>query len=187
MARITFSITACMHLENGQSRAILSDLGLISQISLTATLVERFSFRYLCPNEHKGKTHYLFSVLSKIDVICFWKGSSDSLELNPQPLWSTEPVHRPMFLVAGNNINIIMQLRQREWELSWLKSTVEADWPPGHCLAGRSLAVMLSSHQWSMPCPILSPSIPPLSPSSPLPSSSCLRCQMCWETEHIKR
>ena len=155
-----------MHLENGQSRAILSDLGLISQISLTATLVERFSFRYLCPNEHKGKTHYLFSVLSKIDVICFWKGSSDSLELNPQPLWSTEPV---------------------QWELSWLKSTVEADWPPGHCLAGRSLAVMLSSHQWSMPCPILSPSIPPLSPSSPLPSSSCLRCQMCWETEHIKR
>ena len=111
MARITFSITACMHLENGQSRAILSDPGLISQISLTATLVERFSFRYLCPNEHKGKTHYLFSVLSKIDVICFWKGSSDSLELNPQPLWSTEPVHRPIFWVSGNNINIIMRMR----------------------------------------------------------------------------
>ena len=129
-------------------------------------------FRYFCPNEHTGKRHNLFSVLSKFQVICLWKASSDSLErrwidnlYDQQPLWSTTfVIHRPIFWMAGNNINIIMKLRQREWELSWLKSTVEADWPPGHCLAGRSLAVMLSPHQWSMPCPILSPSIPPLPP-----------------------
>ena len=136
-------------------------------------------FRYFCPNEHTGKRHNLFSVLSKFQVICLWKASSDSLErrwidnlYDQQPLWSTTfVIHRPIFWMAGNNINIIMQLRQREWELSWLKSTVEADWPLGHCLAGRSLAVMLSPHQWSMPCPILSPSTPPLPSPSPPPVS----------------
>ena len=122
-------------------------------------------FRYFCPNEHTGKRHNLFFVLSKFQVICLWKASSDSLErrwidnlYDQQPLWSTTfVIHRPIFWMAGSNINIIMKLRQREWELSWLKSTVEADWPLGHCLAGRSLAVMLSPHQWSMPCLILSP------------------------------